>query len=203
MAGTPAGDLTRRLGIRSGRAVAPAGLVAVVVAALLFVLPPHSTIATLVVGIAGVVAFGLGMTAAAGGPWWALIVAVVAAALLFAALTVGGRGLALHTFGATETCVVVHREEVDTGARYKHYGFVHTMTCPRAGELVIRTDSTDRQREGAAVPVLDDPGGVLQPDFAARHNLVVDILVVVGSIALTAVTVRFTRSRVRAVRAAS
>lgn len=203
MAGTPVGDLARRVGIRTGRAVAPAGLAAVLVAALLFLLPPHSTIAALVVGIAGVAAFGLGMAGFAGGPWWALIIAVVSGALLFAALTVAGRGLALHAFGGTEACLITHREEVDTGARYKHYGFVHTLSCPRAGQVVIRTDSTDRQREGDTVTVLDDPGGVLQPDFELRHNLVVDILAFVGSIALVTATVLFTRARTREVRAAS
>lgn len=203
MASTPASELGRRLGMRDGRAVVPAGLAAVVVAALVFVLPPHSTVLALVLGIAGVLAFGLGMAVVAGGAWWALIAAVVSGGLLFAALTVAGRGLVLHTFGATESCVVVHRTEVDTSARYKHYDFVHTLNCPRAGAVVIRTDSTDRQPQGATVGVLDDPGGVLRPDFAVRHNLVVDILAVLGSIALTAATVLFTRSRARAVKAAN
>ncbi|MTD58385.1 hypothetical protein [Amycolatopsis pithecellobii] len=198
MAGSPAGDLARKLGIRTGRVVAPAGLGAIVVAALLFVLPPHSTIVALVMGIAGVAAFGLGMVRYAGGPWWALIVAVVSSGLLFAAVTVGGRGLALHTFGLTESCQVVHREEVDTRSRYHHYGFVHTMACPRAGTFTIRTDSTDRQREGAPAAVLDDPGGVLQPDFAERHNLAVEITAIVGAVALLVLTVWTTRRRVRA-----
>lgn len=163
MAASPAGDLARRLGIRTGRVAAPAGLAAIVIGALLFLLPPHSTIAA-----------------------------------LFAAVTVAGRGLVLHTFGVTESCQVVHREEVDTGARYQHYGFVHTLACPLSGTFTIRTDSTDRQPEGAQVAVLDDPGGLLEPDFAGRHNLAVDIIAVFGSIALVLATVRFTRVRVRA-----
>jgi hypothetical protein len=198
MTATPAGDLARRLGIRTGRVVAPAGLAAIVLGSLLFLLPPHSTIAALVAGIAGVAAFGLGMVRFAGGPWWALIIAVVSGGLLFAAVTVGGRGLALHTFGGTEICQVVHREEVDTRSRYQHYGFVHTVDCPLGGTFTIRTDSTDRQPEGARVAVLDDPGGLLEPDFAGRHDLAVDIIVVLGSIALVVATVRFTRTRVRA-----
>jgi hypothetical protein len=198
MAGSPAGVLARRLGIRTGRVVAPAGLAAIVLGAVLFVLPPHSTIAALVAGIAGVAAFGLGMVRFAGGPWWALIIAVASGALLFAAVTVGGRGLALHTFGLTEPCQVVHRQEVDTRSRYQHYGFVHTLSCPRGGTFTIRTDSTDRQQQGAQVAVLDDPGGLLEPDFASRHNLAVEIISVLGSIALVALTVWFTRARVRA-----
>ncbi|GAB2993463.1 hypothetical protein LWP59_32720 [Amycolatopsis acidiphila] len=198
MAGSPAGALARRLGIRTGRVVAPAGLAAIALGAVLFVLPPHSTIAALVAGIAGVAAFGLGMVRFAGGPWWALIIAVASGALLFAAVTVAGRGLALHTFGLTETCQVVQREEVDTRSRYQHYGFVHTISCPRGGTFMVRTDSTDRQQQGAEVAVLDDPGGLLDPDFASRHNLAVEITSVLGSIALVAASVRFTRTRVRA-----
>ncbi|WP_435156095.1 hypothetical protein [Amycolatopsis sacchari] len=198
MAGTPAGELARRLGIRTGRVVAPAGLVAVVVAALVFVLPPHSSLAALVLGIAGVAAFGLGMVRYAGGPWWALIAALLSGALLFAALTVGGRGLALHVFGTAETCDVVHREEVDTSSRYRHYGFVHTLNCPSGGTFTLRTDSTDRQEEGARVAVLDDPGGLLEPDFASRHNRYFELVAILGAVALVTATVRFTRSRVRA-----
>jgi hypothetical protein len=67
------------------------------------------------------------------GPWWVLIAAVVVGWLLFAALTVAGRGLALHAFGLPESCQVVRREEVDTSSRYPHYGFVHTLSGPRAG----------------------------------------------------------------------
>ena len=198
MPGTPAGDLARRLGIRTGRVAAPAGVAGVVAAALLFVFPPHSSIAALVIGIAGVAAFGLGTTRWAGGPWWALILALVSGALLFAALTVGGRGLALHTFGLSESCQVTQREEVDTRSRYQHYGFVHTLSCPRGGTFTIRTDSTDRQRAGTTVEVLDTPGGLLEPDFAGRHNLAFDIVAVLGSIAFTGTAVWFTRARVRA-----
>ncbi len=178
--------------------VAPAGLAAILAAALVFILPPHSTIAALVIGIAGVAAFGLGMVRFAGGPWWALIIAVASSALLFAAVTVGGRGLALHTFGLTESCQVVHREEVDTRSRYQHYGFVHTVACPLGGTFTIRTDSTDRQPQGARAAVLDDPGGLLEPDFAIRHNLAVEIIALLASIALVAGAVEFTRRRIRA-----
>ncbi|WP_236789135.1 hypothetical protein [Amycolatopsis sp. GM8] len=198
MAGSPAGDLAQRIGIRTGRVVAPAGLAAILAAALVFILPPHSTIAALVIGIAGVAAFGLGMVRFAGGPWWALIIAVASSALLFAAVTVGGRGLALHTFGLTESCQVVHREEVDTRSRYQHYGFVHTVACPLGGTFTIRTDSTDRQPQGARAAVLDDPGGLLEPDFAIRHNLAVEIIALLASIALVAGAVEFTRRRIRA-----
>jgi hypothetical protein len=196
MAGAPAGDLARRLGIRTGRVAAPGGLAAIVVAALFFLLPPHSTSLAIVLGIVGVAGFGLGIARFAGGPWWALIAAIVSGALLFAALTVGGRGVVLHTFGATETCQVVHREEVDTSSRYPHYGFVHTLSCPLGGTFTVRTDSTDRQPEGAQVAVLDDPGGLLDPDFAGRHNLVVDVLAILASIALVAATVEVARRRV-------
>ncbi|GHF47270.1 hypothetical protein GCM10017566_20530 [Amycolatopsis bartoniae] len=177
---------------------APAGIAGVVVAAVLFVLPPHSSIVALVIGIAGVAAFALGTTRFAGGPWWALILALVSGALLFAALTVGGRGLALHTFGLAESCQVIQREEVDTRSRYQHYGFVHTLSCPRGGTFTIRTDSTDRQRAGTTVEVLDTPGGLLEPDFASRHNLAFDVVAVIGSIAFTGAAIWFTRFRVRA-----
>ncbi|TNC18846.1 hypothetical protein [Amycolatopsis alkalitolerans] len=198
MTGSPAGDLARRLGIRTGRVIAPAGLVIIFAGALLFVLPPHSTIAALVAGFAGVAAFGLGMVRFAGGAWWALIIAVASSGLLFAAVTVAGRGLALHTFGRTELCRVVHREEVDTHARYQHYGFVHTVACPVGGTFTIRTDSTDRQPEGAVVGVLDDPGGLLEPDFASRQNLAVETIALLGSVAVVVVAVEVTRRRVRA-----
>jgi uncharacterized membrane protein len=202
MAGAPAGDLARRLGIRTGRVTAPGGLAAILVAALFFLLPPHSTIVAIVLGILGVAGFGLGIARFAGGPWWALIAALVSGALLFAALTVGGRGVVLHTFGVTETCQVVHREEIDTSSRYPHYGFVHTLSCPRGGTFAVRTDSTDRQPEGARIAVLDDPGGLLEPDFAGRHNLAVGVLAIVGATALVVATVEVTRRRA-ALRSAS
>ncbi|HVW43529.1 MAG TPA: hypothetical protein VHC18_19490 [Amycolatopsis sp.] len=192
MAGSPAGDLARRLGIRTGRVAVPCGVLAIVVGAVLFLLPPHSTIAAIVLGLAGVGSFGLGAVRLAGGPWWALAAAIVSGGLLFAALTVAGRGLLLHTFGGTETCEVAQRQEVDTRSRYQHYGFVHTLACPNAGTLTIRTDSTDRQPQGARVEVLDDPGGLLEPDFASRHNTVVDALALVAAVGLAAATVRFT-----------
>lgn len=198
MTDSPAGVLARRLGIRTGRVVAPAGLAAVLAGAALFILPPHSTIAAIALGIAGVAAFGLGMVRFAGGPWWALVLAVVPGALLFASVTVGGRGLALRAFGLTESCPVVQREEVDTGARYHHYGFVHTVACPRGGTFLLRTDSTDRQPEGRAAAVLDDPGGPLEPDFAVRHDVAVEIVTIVASVALVAGAVQVTRNRVRA-----
>lgn len=190
--------LAWRLGIRTGRVVAPAGLAVVLVGASLFILPPHSTIAAIVLGFAGIAAFGLGMARFAGGLWWALIVAAGSGALLFASVTVGGHGLALHAFGLTESCPVVHREEVDTGARYHHYGFVHTVACPRGGTFLIRTDSTDREPEGRPAQVLDDPGGPLAPDFAARHNIAVEIVTTLASVALVAAAVQLTRNRVRA-----
>ncbi|HET6504488.1 MAG TPA: hypothetical protein VFG87_27375 [Amycolatopsis sp.] len=195
MAGSPAGVLAQRLGIRTGRVVAPAGLLVVFAGTALFLLPPHSAIAAIGLGIGGVCAFALGVLRFAGGPWWALIIAVASGALLFAALNVAGRGLALHLFGQDESCLVVHREEVETTARYPHEGFVHTVRCPAAGTLTIRTDSTDRQEPGARVDVLDDPGGLLEPDFAHRHDLAVDVLVLVAALGSVVATVLFVRSR--------
>ena len=195
MAGSPADVLARRLGIRTGRIAVPCGLLAIVAGTVLFLLPPHSALAAIVLGVAGVAAFGLGTARLAGGPWWALVAAIISGGLLFAALSVGGRGLVLHTFGGIETCEVVQRQEVDTGARYQHYGFVHTLSCPRAGTLTIRTDSTDRQPQGSRVEMLDDPGGLFEPDFASRHNLVVDVLAIVAAVALAGATVRFTWGR--------
>lgn len=190
MAGSPAETLAQRLGIRTGRVVAPAGLIAVFAGAALFLFPPHSTIAAIALGIGGVAAFGLGMVRYAGGPWWALIAAVVSGLLLFLALIVAGRGLVLHVLGDSEMCPVVRREQVDTESRYKHAGFVHTLDCPRAGMLEIRTDSTNRQETGALAEVLTDPRGLLQPDFAIRHHLVGDVLTLV---AVTGVVVATTR----------
>jgi hypothetical protein len=196
VAGTPAGDLARRLGIRTGRLIAPGGLLAILAGTVLFLLPPHSALAALVFGILGVAAFGLGMVSFAGGPWWALIVALLSGALLFAGLTVGGRGLALHLFGQSESCLVVRREEVVTSARYPQYGFLHTVECPQGGTFTIRTDSTDRQEPDSRVRVLDDPGGLLEPDFASRHHLAVDLLAVLGAMGVVAATVTFTRRRI-------
>jgi hypothetical protein len=194
--GSPAGVLAQRLGIRTGRVVAPAGLVAIPAGTLLFLLPPHSAIVAMLLGIAGVAAFALGLARFAGGPWWVLVVAVVSGALLFAAVNVAGRGIALNLFGRAESCLVVRRTEVDTSARYPHYGFVHTISCPVAGTFTIRTDSTDRQDVGAHVEVLDDPGGPLEPDFAARHHLVADALALATALSAVAATVLFVRRRV-------
>ena len=202
MAGAPAGDLARKLGIRTGRVAVPCGLLAIVAGAVLFLLPPHSAIAAIVLGVLGAGTCGLGAARLAGGPWWALLAATIAGGLLFAALAVAGRGLLLHAFGGTETCDVVRRQEVDTRSRYQHYGFVHTLACPRAGTLTIRTDSTDRQPQGAHVAVLDDPGGLLEPDFASRHNLAVEVVAILAAVALAGGTVRLTWHRA-AVRSAS
>jgi len=196
VAGSPAGVLAQRLGIRTGRVVAPAGLLAVFAGTVLFLLPPHSAIAAIGLGIGGVCAFALGVLRFAGGPWWALIIAAASGALLFAALNVAGRGLALHLFGRDESCLVVHQEEVDTTARYPHDGFVHTVRCPAAGTLTIRTDSTDRQEPGTRVDVLDDPGGLLEPDFAHRHDLAMDVLVIVVARGSVIATVLFVRGKV-------
>ncbi|KAA9161379.1 hypothetical protein FPZ12_014665 [Amycolatopsis acidicola] len=193
MAASPADVFARRLGLRTGRLTAVCGLVAIVAAAVVFLLPPHSTIAAIVLGIAGVAAFGLGMARQAGGPWWALVTSLIVAGLLFAALTIAGRGVVLHAFGVAESCEVTQRQEVDTQSRYQHYGFVHTLSCPRAGTLIIRTDSTDRQRQGSQAEVLDDPGGLLEPDFAGRHGLLVDVPALVVSIGLVAANVVFVR----------
>ena len=181
--------------------MAPCGLLAILAGALLFLLPPHSAILTIVLGVGGVVAFALGMVRFAGGPWWALIVSVISGVLLFAALNVAGRGLVLHTFGRSEICLIAKRQEVDTSARYRHYGFVHTVDCPDAGTLTIRTDSTDRQTPGARVRVLDDPGGLFEPDFADRQNLPVDIIAILGALGLIGAS--FAVIRARSTRAAS
>ncbi|WP_156960343.1 hypothetical protein [Amycolatopsis taiwanensis] len=195
MAGSPAETLAQRLGIRTGRFVAPAGLIAVFAGAALFLFPPHNAVEAIALGIGGVATFGLGMVRYAGGPWWALISAAVSGLFLFVALIVAGRGLLLRVLGESELCEVVQRQQVDTEARYKHIGFVHTLDCPRAGRLAIRTDSTDRQETGARVEVLTDPGGVLQPDFAIRHNVVGDALTPLAATGLAVATVWFTRKR--------
>jgi hypothetical protein len=195
MAATPVGTFARRLGIRAGRVAIPAGLLVILAGALLFLLPPHNTIAAIGAGMAGVAGFGFGIVSFSRGPRWLPLAGVVAGGLLFAALTVAGRGLALHMFGSAETCQVVHRQEVDTSSRYPHHGFVHTLSCPVAGTLTIRTDATDRQEQGARVTVLDDPSGLLEPDFASRHILVVDVLVLGAAVALVAGTVRMCRVR--------
>jgi hypothetical protein len=192
VAGSPA-TLAQRLGIRTGRVIAPVGVFAILASAVLFLLPPHSSIAAIALGIAGVVAFGLGMAGYAGGRWWALIIALVGGLVLFVALNVAGRGVVLRVFGQSEMCPVVGREEVDTSSRYQQVGFVHTLSCPRAGTLSIRTDSTDRQETGAVVEVLDDPDGLLAPDLAVRHDLVGDALTLLAATALLVATVRFTR----------
>lgn len=175
--------------------VAPSGLVAILVGTLLFLLPPHSSIAAIGFGIGGVAAFALGMVRFAGGPWWVLIAAVVPGVLLFAALNVAGRGLALHLFARSESCQVAQREEVDTRSRYPHYGFMHTVSCPGGVTLTIRTDSTDRQAVGDRVRVLDDPGGLLEPDFEKRHNLVVDTLALVAALGLVTAVIMVVRGR--------
>ncbi|TVT32065.1 cytochrome d ubiquinol oxidase subunit II [Amycolatopsis rhizosphaerae] len=188
MAGTPAGELARKLGVRTGRIVLPCGLLLIFVGAVLFVYPPHSGLLAFLFAVLGVAGFALGTARLAAAPWWALGAAVALGFLLFAVLTVPGRGLVLRVFGHSETCRVASRREVDTTSRYPRYGFVHTVDCPGAGTLVIRTDSADRQPLGP-VEVLDDPGGPLQPDFAERHNVVVDSLLVAAAIALTSAAV--------------
>jgi len=195
MAGSPADDLARRLGIGTGRIAVPAGLSALVLGAVLFLFPPHSTIAAIAFGLFGVVCFAFGSVRRAGGSWWAFVAALISGGVLFAALTVAGRGLALHTFGGSQLCVVAQREEVDTTSRYQHYGFVHTLDCPRGGTFTIRTDSTDRQPAGARIEVLGEPGGLLEPDFASRHNVVVEALSLVAALALAGGTVYFTWRR--------
>ncbi|NKQ58578.1 hypothetical protein HFP15_37610 [Amycolatopsis sp. K13G38] len=199
MAGSPADDLARRLGIGTGRIAVPAGLLAILAGAALFVFPPHSTIAAIALGLAGVVCFAFGSLRLAGGPWWAFAAALISGGVLFAALTVGGRGLALNTFGGSQICEVAQRQEVDTAGRYQHYGFVHTLNCPRGGTFTIRTDATDRQPPGSRAEVLGTPGGVLEPDFAGRHNVIVEALAVAAALALAGATVHFTwrRSGVR------
>lgn len=195
MAGSRAGTGVARLGIRTGRLIAPTGVLAILGGAAVFLLPPHSVGAAIALGLAGVVAFGLGLAGYAGGRWWALILAVVSSLVLFAALIVAGRGLVLHLFGESEICPVVRRVEVDTNSRYQHAGFVHTLNCPRGGTLTIRTDSTYRQETGARVEVLDDPRGLLTPDFAIRHDPVGDGLALVAAAGLLVATVRFIRRR--------
>lgn len=180
-------DITDRLGIRTGRHVAPAGLAAIVLGAALFVLPPHSTLAAIALALVGGAAFALGTARRANGRWWALVAGLISAALLFAALTVAGRGLALRAFGQAETCTVTDRVMIETGARYHHYGFVHTLACA-GGTLTIRTDPGDRVPVGTAVPILTSD--LIEPDFADRHPLLLEVPAVLGSIALTAVLVR-------------
>ncbi|WP_431928032.1 hypothetical protein [Amycolatopsis tucumanensis] len=180
-------DITDRLGIRTGRHVAPAGLAAIVLGAALFVLPPHSTLAAIALALVGGAAFALGTARRANGRWWALVAGLISAALLFAALTVAGRGLALRAFGQAETCTVTDRVMIETGARYHHYGFVHTLACG-SGTLTIRTDPGDRVPVGTAVPILTSD--LIEPDFADRHPLLLEVPAVLGSIALTAVLVR-------------
>ncbi|GHF26392.1 hypothetical protein GCM10017786_70640 [Amycolatopsis deserti] len=187
-------DITDRLGIRTGRHAAPAGLAAIVLGAALFVLPPHSTLAAIAFGLVGGAAFALGTARRTNGRWWALVAGLISAALLFAALTVAGRGLALHAFRHTETCTVTDRVMIETGARYHHYGFVHTLACG-SGTRTIRTDPGDRVPVGTAVTILT--GDLLEPDFADRHPLLLEVPAVLASIALTAVLVR------RSVRSAS
>lgn len=183
-----------RLGIRTGRFVAPAGIACVLAGAALFVLPPHSTLAAMALGLAGIAAFGLGSARRAGGRWWALVAGVISAGLLFAALSVAGRGLALRAFGHTETCTVTGRTMIETGARYHHYGFVHTLACA-GGTLTIRTDPGDRHEVGTGVRVRT--ARLLEPDFASRHPLLLEVPAVLGAIALTAGTTVLVRRSVR------
>jgi hypothetical protein len=176
----------------------PAGLFVMFAGTLLFLLPPHSTIAAIVLGIAGVALYALGVLQLAHGPWWALIIGALSGLLLCTALTVAGRGLALRLFGEEVPCQVVNREQVDTSARYKHHDFVHTLRCPAAGPLSIRTDSTDRQPEGAQAGVLADPDGLLEPDFASRHHLAADVVMIVVAFGAVAATITVARRSVRA-----
>lgn len=188
MAGTPASELARKIGIRTGRIVLPSGLLLIFASALVSWYPPRGGLLAFLLAVLGVAGFALGTARLAAAPWWALGATVVLGWLLFAALAVAGRGLALHAFGRLETCRVVRREEVDTTSRYPRHGFLHTVDCPVAGTLIIRTDSADRQQPGP-VEVLDDPGGPLEPDFAERHRLIVDRVIVAAAVTLTAAAV--------------
>lgn len=183
----------RRLGIRTGRLAVPSGLLVILAGLLLFLLPPHSTVAAIILAIAGVVVYALGVVQLAGGPWWALIVGALSGLILCTALIVAGRGLALRLFGEAMPCQVVSRQQVDTSARYKHHDFVHTLSCPVAGPVSIRTDSTDRQPAGAAAEILADPHGVLEPDFASRHHLPVDVVMIVVALGAVTATITFAR----------
>lgn len=195
MAPSAAGVPARRLGIRTGRVAVPAGLFAMFAGLLLFLLPPHSTIAAIVLGIAGVVGYALGVAQIAGGPWWALIIGALSGLILCIALIVAGRGLALRVFGEAVPCQVVSRQQVDTSGRYKHHDFVHTLSCPAQRPVSIRTDSTDRQPAGAPAEVFTDPHGVLEPDFASRHHLPVDVAMIVVALGAVAATITFARRR--------
>ncbi|GAB3588121.1 hypothetical protein GCM10027445_68860 [Amycolatopsis endophytica] len=189
-------DIAGRLGIRTGRLVAPTGIAATIAGAALFVLPPHSTLAAIALGLAGIAAFALGTARQAHGRWWALAAGAISAALLFAALTVAGRGIALHAFGTAETCTVTDRTMNETGVRYHHYGFVHTLTC-ETGTRTLRTDPGDRAATGSTVTLLTDRGGLLEPDFAARHPLLLEVPAVLAGIALTTATIVLARRSVR------
>lgn len=195
VAASAASALAQRLGIRTGRVAAPVGLLVMFAGTLLFLLPPHSTIAAIVLCLAGVVVYALGVLQIARGPWWALIIGALSGLLLCTALIVAGRGLALRLFGEAVSCQVVDRRQVDTSARYKHHDFVHTLGCPAAGSLSIRTDSTDRQPPGAPVEILLDPDGVLEPDFAGRHLLPVDVVMIVVALGAVAATITVARRR--------
>ncbi|MDP4508336.1 hypothetical protein [Nonomuraea turcica] len=146
---------------------------------LIHVFPPHLTVVTVFLGLAGVLCYTVGVALFVGWPRQVLVrpvasmVIVVLACGMWGAFMgvapVTGGTVALAVLGDRQACAVT---EVDTETTRARGGrmrttYVHTVRCSDARIHEIRTGWEERHGEGSPAEVVADSNGLLTARFVA------------------------------------
>lgn len=165
-----------RLSFLRGIRATIAGIALIIVAGVVNTLPPHSTIAAVVLLVIGAMAYVFGVSAL-GQTRIFFSAAAASVSLMGAATLIAPTVIALNAFGSTTGCTVV--------ARSYHYGgtnrhgrssssYVHTLRCANNATYSITTGSDSSHEIGDQVKVLYDPSGLMKPMFTDQHNATAD-----------------------------
>ncbi|WP_170223509.1 hypothetical protein [Nonomuraea turkmeniaca] len=162
---------------RSGTVFIVIAAALTVIGTMIHVFPPHQTVLTVFLGLAGTLFY---VTAIARISGWtrqlrrvAPSVMIALAAAMWGALMgvapVAGGTVALAVLGERQTCTVT---EVDTETTRARGGrmrttYVHTVHCPDARVHEIRSREDDRHEQGSPAEVTADPKGLMTAKFVA------------------------------------
>ncbi|MGP3958811.1 hypothetical protein ACTWPT_22600 [Nonomuraea sp. 3N208] len=150
-----------------------------VIGTLIHIFPPHLTVVTVLLGLAGALCYTVGVALIGGWPRQVLvrpvasIVIVVLACGMWGALIglapVAGGTVALAALGERQTCTVTEVDTETTRARggRTNTTYVHTVRCPGARVHEIRTGEEDRHDQGFPAEVTADSKGLMTARFVA------------------------------------
>ncbi|WP_327590866.1 hypothetical protein OHA25_30465 [Nonomuraea sp. NBC_00507] len=149
------------------------------IGALIHIFPPHLTVVTVFLGLAGALCYTVGVALISGLPRQVLvrpvasIVIVVLACGMWGALMgltpVAGGTVARAVLGERQTCTVTEVDRETTRARrgVTRTTYVHTVRCPDARIHEIRTGEEGWHDERSPAEVIADSKGLMSATFVA------------------------------------